>query len=152
MSSVTSAKASEIAKSKRFTAINSGSNSTNSYKSPGTNDALSVIRKNKFNSFREWDNDDDDDDNNNNKPSQPKNTSAPFGRSQSAKVKSKTKSVKPYTGDPTIWNSYLDQHNGAEPANEWALHKFVKADKSLATISFKQAREMFKGCKGRGRL
>lgn len=145
VSSVASPKASNIAK--KFTAMNSVSN--NSYKSPGTNDALAVIKRNKFNAFREKDSDDEDDTQSNN------NTSASFGRSSSQKItknKSKGKTAKPYTGDPTIWNAYLDQHNGSEPANEWALHKFVKADKSLPTISFKQAREMFKGCKGRGRL
>ena len=149
VSFIASPKASHIAK--KFTAINSGSNnSNNSYKSPGANDALSVIRGNKFNAFRNKESENEDNSNS-------KNTSASFARSQSesqkmTKNKSKSKSAKQYMGDPTIWNSYLEQHNGSEPANEWALHKFVKMDKSLPTISFKQAREMFKGCKGRGRL
>ena len=53
--------------------------------------------------------------------------------------------------DPTIWNLYLDKY-GKEPANEWSLHKFVKANKDLPTIRFKEAREMYKEFRGRGKL
>merc|ERR1739842_11453 len=52
--------------------------------------------------------------------------------------------------DKDIWNAFLTQHNGAEPLNEWALHKWIKTEENITTITFKNARELFRSNKGNG--
>ena len=144
---------SHIAKNKSWTPVNDNKWNTSKHidkqKSSGVNEALSVIRGGRgFGAFLENSDDDENKETKSNNNNGVKNEMNQFKRQPVYKVKK----VKPYTGDPTIWNTYLDEHNNVEPTNEWKLHKWVKANSNLPTISFKEAREMYKGCKGRGRL
>lgn len=133
-------KSAVIKKAATFSSMESSRRS----QSKGVSEALAVINRNKkkFKSFEEMDME-------TTRTSPGKVTD---GTSSKTKVVSQSKTRKPFTGDPTIWNAYLDAHGGSEPTNEWMLHKFVKSESTLPTISFKQAREMYKGCKGGGRI
>ena len=155
-----------IKKAATFTASGGGGGGAVN-RSKGVSDALAVINRNK-NKFKTA-----DDAETNGTPAV-KATNVTVSKT---KMAPRAKPQKPFNGDPAVWNAYLvwcryhdllalvqcalslsvfvcvqDAHGGSEPTNEWMLHKFVKAESSLPTISFKQAREMYKGCKGGGRI
>ena len=64
----------------------------------------------------------------------------------------KSKVEKAHGGDSNAWNAFLEKHNNSEPINEWIFHKWIKAQPEVETISFKEARSMFRECKGKGRV